>query len=324
MHIIRSWTQLAQLPDLSDLQQCALTVGNFDGVHMGHQQILAELRGHALAIGGASVVVTFEPHPRAILYPAEAPRRLCHLHERLALLEEAGIDAVLLLRFNKELAAVSSTDFINNLYKYLNFRHMHIGYDFAFGHNREGGGSQLHQLADAMNFTISEAAAFIMRDAVVSSSRIRSAIEAADFNLANTLLGRNYSISGHVGKGDARGRELGFPTANLNIGNLSHPPAGIYAAWAQQGQKIWPAAAYLGYRPTFDGRSLLLETHILNDKPDLYHQRLMVSFVQRVREDRAFANVKALIRQIAKDCVIARTILNEDAQNNPRGMKNAD
>jgi len=148
-----------------------------------------------------------------------------------------------------------------------------------------------------------------MRGAVVSSSRIRSAIEAADFSLAGELLGHPYSISGHVGKGDARGRKLGFPTANLDVRNLAHPPIGIYAVRAESGEHQWGGAAYLGYRPTFKGRTLILETHIFDASPDLYKYRLRISFIERIREDRVFTGPDDLARQIAMDCSAARRIL---------------
>lgn len=306
MEILRTWAAAAR----ADSFHCgAVTVGNFDGVHMGHQQVLAELKGHAQAVQGPAIAITFEPHPRAVLFPDEAPRRLCHLHERLERLGESGIDAVLLLRFNRELALWTPEDFVRRLHASLRFRHMHVGYDFAFGHNRAGHAATLRNLGDGSGFTVSEAAAFEMDGAVVSSSRIRSAIEAADFDLAERLLGRPYSISGHVGKGDARGRQLGFPTANLDVKDLAHPPVGIYAVRASCEGKEWNAAAYFGYRPTFRGRTLLLETHLFDDNPDLYKKRLNVTFVQRVREDRAFRGAEELARQIAIDCEAARQIL---------------
>jgi len=305
MKILRSWESEPLV------HGGALTIGNFDGVHMGHEQVLAETRGHALAVGGPAIAVTFEPHPRAILFPEEAPRRLCHLHERLELLSAAGLDAVLLLHFTRELSTWSAGDFVQRLHQALRFKHIHVGYDFAFGHHRAGHADELRRMGenDAMRFTVSEAAAFEMQDAVVSSSRIRSAIEAADFTLAADLLGRPYSISGHVGKGEQRGRKLGFPTANIDVKDLSHPPAGIYAVHASCGERRWNAAAYLGYRPTFAGRTLILETHVFDDAPDLYKQRVKVEFVRRIREDRAFTGPDDLSRQIAKDCTAARKIL---------------
>ena len=308
MKILRSWASGRGDPLLHG---GAVTLGNFDGVHMGHEQVLAETRGHAISVKGPSIAVTFEPHPRAVLFPGEAPRRLCHLHERLERLKAAGMDAVMLLHFTRELSQCSAGDFVRRLHDALRFRHIHVGYDFAFGRHREGHADELRRMGESekMNFTVSEASAFEMRDAVVSSSRIRSAIEAADFALAGDLLGRPYSISGHVGKGEQRGRKLGFPTANVDVKDLAHPPAGIYAVRAACGEKKWKAAAYLGYRPTFAGRTLILETHVFDDAPDLYKHRLKVDFVKRIREDRAFTGPDDLARQIAKDCSAARHIL---------------
>lgn len=318
MQILRSWDALHGHKELhTGLQGGAITVGNFDGVHMGHKQVLVELKGHAMAVKGPAIVVTFEPHPRAVLFPSEAPRRLCHLHERLQYLESAGIDAVLLLEFNKKLAAWSAADFTTRLYETFTFKHMHVGYDFAFGHDRQGHVDDLRRLGESstessggqVGFTVSEAAAFEMLGAVVSSSRIRSAIEAADFTLAAKLLGRPYTIAGEVLHGEKRGRKMQFPTANIDVGDLAHPPVGIYAVHARSGKKQWHGAAYLGYRPTFNGRTLLLETHLLDVSPDLYGQALSVEFVQRIREDRSFTGPDDLARQIAKDCEAARQIL---------------
>lgn len=306
MRIFRSFESAMQA---AGAHHGAVTIGNFDGVHMGHTQILAELKGHALALGGPAVVVTFEPHPRAILFPGEAPRRLCHLHERLELIRNAGIDEVLLLHFTRELAGWPPDRFTRHLFAALKFRHMHVGYDFAFGHDRSGHIENLRELGEQTRFTVSEAAAFEMHGAVVSSSRIRSAIEAADFALAEDLLGRPYTISGHVGKGEQRGRRLGFPTANLDMKDLAHPPPGIYAVRAASEGRQWNGAAYLGFRPTFAGRTLILETHMLDGGPDLYKKRLAVTFVQRVREDRAFKSAEELSAQIARDCEAARKIL---------------
>ena len=219
------------------------------------------------------------------------------------------MDATLLLHFNPLLAAWPAEKFIRRLYESLLFKHIHAGYDFAFGHDRKGDSEVLRRLGEELGFTVSVAKAFEMRGAVVSSSRIRSAIEAADFRLAEALLGHPYSISGHVGKGDARGRHLGFPTANLDVRNLAHPPIGIYAVYVESEANRWSGAAYLGYRPTFRGRTLILETHIFDANPDLYKHRLRVAFVERIREDRAFAGPDDLSRQIARDCSAARRIL---------------
>lgn len=300
------------------LDGCAITIGNFDGVHMGHQQVLAELNGHALALHHAdgstmkSVVITFEPHPRAFLYPKEAPRRLSHLHERLQDLQQAGVDAVLLLRFDDKLASMSAEDFIATIYDCLKFKHIHVGYDFAFGKDRQGQASMMRKLGDLRGFTVSEASAFAMLGGVVSSSRVRSAIEAADFQLVQSLLGRRYSISGRVGHGDKRGREMGFPTANIQVKDLTHPPVGIYAAWATYDDKRIKSAAYLGYRPTFDGRTLLLEAHLLDTTANLYGKRVKIHFVERIREDRAFISASDLGQQIKGDCLAVKTILDKE------------
>jgi len=308
MRILHSWQEAAEIPELKG---GAITVGNFDGVHMGHEQVLAETHGHADAVSGPTIVVTFEPHPRAVLFPEEAPRRLCHAHEKMQYLEAAGVDAVLLLEFNMELAGWSADKFSRQLFETFRFKHIHVGYDFAFGHDRKGHVDDLRKLGDTMDFNVTEASAFELLGAVVSSSRIRSAVEAGDFRLANKLLGRDYSIAGTVLHGDKRGRQMNFPTANIEVADLAHPPVGIYAVRAQTAKQQWHGAAYLGYRPTFNGRTLLLETHLLDDAPDVYDQWLNVSFVKRIREDRTFTGHADLAAQIAKDCQAAKNILTQ-------------
>ncbi|HKI60545.1 MAG TPA: bifunctional riboflavin kinase/FAD synthetase [Mariprofundaceae bacterium] len=312
MRIFRHW----QDAKTANLYGGAITIGNFDGVHMGHQQILTELRDHALDAKGPAIAVTFDPHPRAVLFPDESPRRLCHLHERLERLEQAGVDAVLLLHFDNALASWTAEKFTRTVYETFQPKHWHVGYDFAFGHDREGSAEKLREIGDELGFTVSEAAAFEMDHAVVSSSRIRSAVESSDFILAEKLLGRPYSISGHVMHGDKRGRKIGFPTANLDVADLAHPPAGIYAVHAKRENDgtIWNGAAYLGFRPTFQGRTMVLETHMLDANPDLYNQRLEIQFVQRVREDRAYKSAEELSEQIARDCAEARSILDADGR----------
>ncbi len=311
MHIFRHWDDAAKAVSLAG---GAVTAGNFDGVHKGHQQVLAELKAFADRVNGPAIVITFDPHPRAVLFPEESPRRLCHLHERLELLEQAGIDAVLLLHFDKKLAAWPAEQFSRKVCETFKPKHWHVGYDFAFGKGREGSADKLRELGNELGVTVTEADAFELDHAVVSSSRIRSAIEAADFVLAETLLGRPYAISGHVMHGDKRGRKIGFPTANLDIADLAHPPAGIYAVRAlcelDGNHEQWNGAAYLGFRPTFQGRTMVLETHMLDAEPDLYNERLEIQFVQRVREDRAYKSAEALSEQIARDCAEARRILN--------------
>ena len=207
MRIIRSW-QAAEAAEA--FRGGAVTVGNFDGVHMGHRQVLAELRGHAEAVHGPAVAVTFEPHPRAVLYPDEAPRRLCHLHERLERLAEAGMDAVLLLHFNKDIAGWPAERFIQTLHDAFKFRHIHVGYDFAFGHDRQGHADLIRELGQRLAFTVSEATAFQMQGAVVSSTRIRSAIEG----IADALGGRAPSEEAYAAAG-AIAAERCSPSADL-------------------------------------------------------------------------------------------------------------
>lgn len=310
MKVFRSWASLA---DCCQLQGCVITVGNFDGVHLGHQHLIQQLSSHAERCVGSSLVVTFYPHPRTLLNPKSAPKQLQSLHDRLHQLRQTGVDAVLLLPFTHELATWTPQQFIKKLYQSCQMKHMHVGHDFAFGKNRSGQWQDLKKMGRILEFGVSKAGAFSYKGKTVSSSAVRQSILKANFQQANELLGRRYSISGHVGSGDQRGREIGFRTANMSLAHYCHPPVGIYAVWVCSADQHWAGAAYIGTRPTFSGHELRLETTLLDVQVDLYHQRLDIQFVAYLRGDVIFENTAQLAKQISMDCQQVKAIL----QNHP-------
>ncbi|MDQ6961525.1 MAG: bifunctional riboflavin kinase/FAD synthetase [Mariprofundaceae bacterium] len=309
MQIFRSWQSLHAAPQL---EGCVATIGNFDGVHLGHQHLIHELKTAAKTRQTTSLVITFHPHPRALLTPDKAPKRLISLHDRLYQLQQTGVDAVLVLPFTHAIAKLSPQAFIESLYASCRMQHMHIGHDFAFGKNRSGHWQELQRIGQHIGFEVSQAKALSSTDTIISSSAIRQAVLQADFDKAQQLLGRRYSICGHVGTGDQRGRDLGFRTTNMALHQRCHPPIGIYAVWAHTTQQHWAGAAYIGSRPTFAGQGLRLETTLLDANINLYRQRLNIEFVQYIRADKKFEDSQALSQQIVHDCQQVRDVLQQN------------
>jgi len=294
---------------------CVLTLGNFDGVHRGHQMMLQQLRDAGRVQALPTVVLTFEPMPREYFSPNTAPARLNGLRDKLANLAEYGIDYVLIVRFDADFAALSAAHFINTIVcKQLNAKHIIIGDDYRFGAQRKGDVQLLQALGQRYQFSVVQAHTFSVADARVSSTRIRHALGAAQFDLAAQLLGRAFAITGRVAHGAKRGRQLGFPTANIicpPAWRQRHAPlCGVFAVRVQ-GMAQYSAndsvfgCANLGLRPTVDGKRTSLEVHLLDFAGDLYGQHLRVSFLHKVRDEQAFASLDELRQHIAQD--ITRT-----------------
>jgi len=282
----------------------ALAIGNFDGVHLGHQAILTALRERAASAGMVSAVMTFEPHPREFFTPAMAPTRLTSLREKLELFDAAGVERVYLCRFNKRFASISAQDFMREVLHKMRAGLIMVGDDFRFGAARAGGLQELR----AHGFAV-ESIADVMVDGVrVSSTAIRDALAAGDLALAERLLGRSYSISGHVAHGDKLGRQLGYPTANIYMLHERPPLFGIYAVKLSglDGRDL-PGVASLGVRPTtkVQGKPLL-EVHLFDFDRDIYGRHVRVHFLKKLRDEAKFPNLEALKRQIAADEQAAR------------------
>jgi riboflavin kinase/FMN adenylyltransferase len=294
------------------LQGIWLTIGSFDGVHKGHQAILRKLIAGAHAAGAPAVVLTFFPHPSIVLRGRSGPFYLTSPEERAALLGELGVDRVITLPFDRELAAQTARQFVQALYDHLGLRHLHVGHDFALGRGRQGDLPYLQGLGKEMGFTVSVMHPVRQQGQAVSSSRIRAVLGEGDVRLARALLGRRYQVEGEVVAGDGRGRTIGIPTANLDVwSERLLPKSGVYACLACVDGQIRRAVANIGVRPTFETQEALprVEAHLLDYAGDLYGKDMALSFVARLRDEQRFANVQELVAQIQADIRQAKKLL---------------
>jgi riboflavin kinase/FMN adenylyltransferase len=283
----------------------ALAIGNFDGMHLGHQALLSRLIETANTKNLIPAVMTFEPHPREFFAPLNAPARLCNLREKLEQFEVLGVEKVFVCAFNQRFATISAQDFMQkNLREILNVHTILVGEDFKFGAKRAGTTADFQ----ANGFYLISLPKVSLNGECVSSTRVRSALANGDLNLAKQLLGRNYSISGKVVHGAKRGRELGFPTANIHVRHERPALTGVYAVKLDG----LNAVANLGVRPTIAGApKLLLEVHVIDFNGDLYDKHVHVEFMHKIREEMKFENLDALKAQIAKDITVARQYFNK-------------
>ncbi len=290
-------------------QSCAATIGNFDGVHRGHQSVLALLREEAQQRSLPTCVISFEPLPAEYFAPQEhTPTRLMRLREKYCRLKEQGIDQLLLLPFNRKLASTEAGDFVEQvLIKGLCIKHLLVGDDFRFGRNRAGDFALLQQSALEHQYTIARSPTYRDGEARISSTRIRSLLEAGDLATAAQLLGRTYAIQGHVGYGAQKGRTIGFPTANIILGSHCPPLRGVFAVTTRNTHGSRHAGiANLGIKPTVDGKRLSLEVHLLDFEGDLYGSLLSVEFLHKLRNEKRFDSFDELKNAIANDEANAR------------------
>ena len=297
-----------------DQQPVALTIGNFDGVHLGHQALLSRLLDAAKVRGIPSAVVIFEPHPREFFTPDQAPARLTSLREKLELLAELGVDRVHICRFNSQFAQMSASDFIAALYQKLAVKYILIGDDFRFGSGRSGDFALMEKIASQHSFTV-EAMHSVLYDGLrVSSTAVRSALAAGNTRAATRFLGRPYSISGRVVHGDKLGREIGFPTANVQMKHNRPPLSGIFVVRVTGDHiPVLHGAASLGVRPTVhkNGRAVL-EIHLLDFAQEIYGQHLRVEFLHKLRNEEKYPDLKSLTQQIALDVANTRKWFKEN------------
>lgn len=289
----------------------ALTIGNFDGVHRGHQALIQKLREAAGKFGLPAAVMTFEPHPREFFAPANAPTRLSSLREKLELLEERGVDQVYVFRFSREFAVLTPAAFIEDiLVRGLGTRWLAVGDDFRFGARRAGDYAMLQSASDEFGFRLESLPTVEIDGHRVSSSAVRAALAAGDLQAAQKLLGRSYGISGRVVQGDRLGRELGFPTANVQLKHNRLPLTGIYAVEVcGLGPKALPGAASLGVRPTInDEGKATLEVHLIDFDADIYGRHVRVDFVRKIRDEEKYSDLGALQAQIARDVEAVRQV----------------
>jgi riboflavin kinase/FMN adenylyltransferase len=301
---------IRHLPDLpAELTGAALAIGNFDGVHRGHQAVIAEAGGRAAALGAPHLVVTFEPHPRAVFRPADPPFRLTPRRTKLELFATLGVAGTVVFPFSRAFASIEATAFVRDvLVGGLKARHVVVGENFCFGRGRAGTADFLRDQAPTAGFGVTAVAP--ERDAggaPYSSSRARELLRAGDPQAAAAILGRPFAIAAHVKHGDHRGRLLGFPTANLPLGDHMRPRAGVYAVQARLADgAVRPGVANLGDRPTVGGSDFRLETHLFDFAGDLYGKRLEVALLHFLRPEMKFPDLDALKRQIAADAADAR------------------
>jgi riboflavin kinase/FMN adenylyltransferase len=290
---------------------CVATIGNFDGVHRGHQHMIAAVRRRARELGLPATLITFEPTPREYFHGLEAPARLMRTREKLEALALYGIDRVVVLRFDERMHAMDAQSFEDFLLAgKLGVRHMVVGDDFAYGRNRQGDVARLRAAGERHGFTVEQVSPFLVDGQRVSSSLVREALERGDLDRAAALLGRPYRMTGRVRLGAQLGRTLGYPTANLALHRKAVPLWGILAVRVSgAGLADHPAVVSLGTRPTVNGVDPLLEVHLFDYAGDLYGQYLSVDFIRWLRPERKFESLDALVAQMHRDAQQARDAL---------------
>lgn len=288
------------------------TIGNFDGVHLGHRAVFHRLLARGRALGLPATVITFEPQPMEYFAPDAAPARLTRLREKLAALADCGIQQVILLEFGPKLAQMGARTFVRELLvDGLGVRHLLVGDDFRFGRGREGDYALLERMGREHGFSVEDLHTITHGEERVSSTRIREALARGDLNLARHLLGRAYRICGRIGHGDKRGRTIGFPTANINLHRRVSPLRGVYAVMAAGvAGRPWPGVANIGIRPTIGGEPrYLLEVHLFDFADDIYGRHADVEFRLKLRDEHKFGSFDELKTQIERDAAAARSYL---------------
>ncbi len=302
------------------LQHGVLTVGNFDGLHLGHQSIMRTVSERAAALGGPAAAYTFEPHPRRVLHPEHSPRLLTTLEQKLELFEAAGVDVVILEPFDRAFAALPAEGFVREiLHQRIGPSEVYVGYDFRYGRDREGSMKTLTELGPHLGFSVTIIPEVKLEGRDVNSTRIRALLGDAEVEEAATLLGRPYTVRGTVAEGDRRGRTIGFPTLNLAPENEILPARGVYAGhvrFLDDGEPArdsrFPVVTNVGKRPTFKPDDpVLAEAHVLDFEGDVYGRRIELTFERHLRAEQRFDGVDALRAQIARDIEAGRSALRD-------------
>lgn len=287
-----------------------LTIGVFDGVHLGHKHLLAQLRVLARQQDLLSGVVTFRRHPQEMLLPETRLPYLTNLAQRVNLLRAEGVDHVVVLTFDRALAQLSAREFVGLLRKYLRMRGLVVGPDFALGKDREGSIANLRKLGGELDFSVTVVPPITMNGDVVSSTAIRKALTTGDMERVQALSGRAFSLRGIVVAGTSQGVKLGFPTANIEVEpDQALPADGVYATMAYVGDRTYPSVTNIGLRPTFNGKQRTVEVYIMDYSGNLYGQELRIDVIERLRGEKRFADVEALKKQIGEDVKQGRAIL---------------
>ena len=304
-----------ELAELSPEKDMVLTIGVFDGVHLGHKHLISQLKEQAGQQGLLSGVVTFRQHPQEVLSPQTRLPWLTDLTQRINLLKNEGVDIIAALSFTPELAQLSAHEFLSLLQKYLRMRGVVIGPDFALGRDREGNTNTLRALGQEMNFSVTVIPPIILSGEVVSSTAIRNALANGDMQRVRNLAGRPFSLYGRVITGVGRGIELGFPTANLDIEPAQALPAdGVYATWAYIGDRAYQSVTNIGKRPTFGGNERIVEVYVVDYHDNLYGDELKIDIIERLRGEKQFDTAGELKKQIAEDIKQGRAILSSQGR----------
>lgn len=286
---------------------CVLTIGNFDGVHLGHKEVINALIKQAKELNCTAAVMVFEPQPRELFSPETAPARLCRLRDKYTLLASLGVERLICVNFNLKFATQSAESFIEDLLvQKLGIKSLIVGDDFRFGKNRKGNYNMLLEAGKASGFHVSDTASYKILDQRISSTEIRKALEKDDLEQAEMMLGRPYSIIGRVFHGDKRGRQLGFPTANVKLKRRVSPVNGVYAVKVKTDDGLFFGVANIGSRPTVAGIRQQLEVHIFDFDFDLYGQTIEVILLKKLRKEMKFDSLSALTEQIVTDSEQAR------------------
>ena len=306
MNVLHSATELNPAG-----RKVCVAIGVFDGVHLGHQQVIRQTLADAEQHEALAVVITFDRHPSSIVAPDRVPSLIYSLPQKLRAIASLGADATWLIQFDKSFSQQTGEAFVRALVR--DFGHLHsvcVGSEFIFGHKRSGNVALLRKLGGELHFIVHGLAALALDGQVVSSTRIREAVRAGQLDAASQMLGRSYSLAGSVIKGAQVGRKLGFPTANLDVSGLVLPPNGVYAAHAHVGGKLLRAALNIGVRPTLVASppSLHVEAHLLDFDGDLYGQELEITFVEKLRDEQKFSSLDALKAQIVCDVEQTRQV----------------
>jgi riboflavin kinase/FMN adenylyltransferase len=295
-----------------------ITLGNFDGVHLGHQKIFKAVKAEARRIDGEAIVFTFDPHPLQVLAPQRCPPPITPFKKKLMLVEMVGIDVIIVATFDIDLANIMPKAFVKRiLVDKIGAKKILVGYNYYFGKDRKGNVDMLIRLGQQFGFEVKVIEALKVNNTPVSSSKIREFIQGGEMRQAAQLLGRNYRLIGKVIWGTGRGKKLGCPTANLEIPNSLYPKTGVYAVEAIVGNKTYPGVANVGYNPTFGQNPLSVEVHILDFTRDIYGDEIQLIFFERIRDEQAFEDPDSLARQMRKDIDVARKILHRRSPETP-------
>lgn len=287
-----------------------VTLGNFDGLHLGHQELLKMVMKRARETGALSLVVTFRPHPLKILAPEKCPPLISIYEEKIQLFEKLGIDVLVKIPFTLDFSAMSPEDFVTDiLCNTLGAKEIFVGYNYRFGKGREGNVQTLKKLGERLGFIVREVEQVSLNGEVISSTKIRDLLSDGEVEHASRLLGRPYAITGIVVKGDGRGKILGFPTANIAPKHEIIPPDGVYAVRLSVREKYYDGIANIGLRPTFNKQSHTIEVHVFDFNEDIYGEEISLFFFGKIRKEKKFKNADDLIRQIRFDIETAKKIL---------------